>query len=959
MTGTAGVLAWTTPSSSAAPSGAAGGDLSGTYPNPTITALDATKIATGVVDNTEFNYLNGVTSSIQTQLTGKQATDATLTSLAAYNTNGILVQTAADTFVGRSIVGTANRLTVTNGDGVAGNPTINIPTALLPSPVAGDVGKFLKATAADTSVWTALGSSDITTALGFTPINKAGDSLTTGTFTYSGAALLRTLDPVAGTDVANKQYVDSFGQWTKNGSDVYRASGNVGVGIATPGDKLDIYGALRSSRNTLQYLYLFGGDATNQHTYLRGMSSENNKKTLFLQSFNDAGGTPAGTNGFTFQVGTVATPVTVMQISESGTIGIGTTSPQSKLDVNGAIRIGVDATACSAANAGAMRFNTPNVEFCNGTSWAAFGVSGAAVASAQITDGTIVDTDVNAAANITATKLGTGVVDNTEFNYLNGVTSSIQTQLNGKQATDTTLTALAGYNTNGIMVQTAADTFVGRSIVGTANRVTVTNGDGVSGNPTINIPTALLPSPVAGDVGKFLKATAADTSVWTSLASSDVTTALGFTPINKAGDSLTTGTITLSGAAVLRSLDPVGLTDVANKQYVDSYGQWTKNGSDVYRSSGNVGIGTATPSSNLEVVNTSISTGRGVYSTQINTGPHGALFVGKKADGTPGVPLAVSSADFLVALISQGYNGSAFSANHLNVAGIATEGWTPTANGMATVIYSNANGTASGLERMRIDQSGNIGIGTTTPAVKTEISSAGTTVVSGLRVNTAGTPTTGSGAAIELGSSVNSAASYSVAQIASYLINGGSGVEAGHMLFSTIRAGVMTEAMRILNSGNVGIGTTAPAAKLDVAGAAIIGTGVGAKTIGVVSFLTATNSTTTYIHIKTPYRPAFDSKMYLFKVEGYAYGDSKDIELTFAGYSYTVTPAAIQNPVSRDPQGLFAPTQYIGSDGYIYLRFKPANTYYTSFRVDSTYVGNGRIVTAGEMSVTESTSATL
>ena len=46
--------------------------------------------------------------------------------------------------------------------------------------------------------------------------------------------------------------------------------------------------------------------------------------------------------------------------------------------------------------------------------------------------GAIVNADVASGANIDALKLGTGVVDNTEFNYLNGVTSSIQTQLNNK-----------------------------------------------------------------------------------------------------------------------------------------------------------------------------------------------------------------------------------------------------------------------------------------------------------------------------------------------------------------------------------------------------------------------------------------------------------------------------------------------------------------------------------------------
>lgn len=63
--------------------------------------------------------------------TDVQAYDATLAALATFNTNGLLTQTAADTFTGRTLIGTANQLTVTDGNGVAGNPTISFPADIL------------------------------------------------------------------------------------------------------------------------------------------------------------------------------------------------------------------------------------------------------------------------------------------------------------------------------------------------------------------------------------------------------------------------------------------------------------------------------------------------------------------------------------------------------------------------------------------------------------------------------------------------------------------------------------------------------------------------------------------------------------------------------------------------------------------------------------------------------------
>ena len=95
-------------------------------------------------------------------------------------------------------------------------------------------------------------------------------------------------------------------------------------------------------------------------------------------------------------------------------------------------------------------------------------------AKGLVTAGDILD-EIDLPTGINANKIGTGVVSSTEFGYLDGVTSAIQTQINAKQAT-----LVSGTNIktiNGATVLGAGDiTIAGNPPSGVAGAIQFSNG---------------------------------------------------------------------------------------------------------------------------------------------------------------------------------------------------------------------------------------------------------------------------------------------------------------------------------------------------------------------------------------------------------------------------------------------------------------------------------------------------
>ena len=120
-----------------------------------------------------------------------QSKSSELTSVAGLTTTGLVARTASGTHATRSVTGTSGRVGVTNGDGVAGNPTIDLATSGV---TAGTYTKITVDAYGRATTGATASISDL--------------SAPTAAVSFGSQRITSVAAPTAGTDAANKDYVD-------------------------------------------------------------------------------------------------------------------------------------------------------------------------------------------------------------------------------------------------------------------------------------------------------------------------------------------------------------------------------------------------------------------------------------------------------------------------------------------------------------------------------------------------------------------------------------------------------------------------------------------------------------------------------------------------------------------------------------------------------------------------------
>ncbi|WP_413290822.1 tail fiber domain-containing protein [Bdellovibrio sp. HCB337] len=233
--------------------------------------------------------------------------------------------------------------------------------------------------------------------------------------------------------------------------------------------------------------------------------------------------------------------------------------------------------------------------------------------------------------------------------------------------------------------------------------------------------------------------------------------------------------------------------------------------------SGEVGIGTTTPGYKLDVATTDGSAIRAnTYSATAGQGSNVMLY---RARGTAAAPAAVQANDTLGGLYARGYGASSFGSSSTGyVEFSASQTFTEANRGTYMSVYTTADNSSSPVERVRVADDGNVGVGITNPTSLLHVGGGNVSALTygnrevGLTLSDGGLLVAGAGPEIVFKNNPASGAS-AYASIAGIGLGADGSGTYGGIAIATKKAttgATLSESMRIDNSGDVGIGTTNP-----------------------------------------------------------------------------------------------------------------------------------------------------